>query len=135
MRKTLPIILLILGWNVGLAQFSNRKCLWITEFNQVIKLDSLSVEPSSINTSSPISFSFDINTNSLNVRPSESLDSVEVCYRVFPFNFSEPHSTHTFSEYDSTVASRPIIIPNSYNLPQREELFTVEGIQKTGSIS
>ena len=62
-------------------------------------------------------------------------DSVKITYRVFPFNLSAPHATHTLQEYDSTIATAPTIITSDFYPSQREELFTVSGIQKSGSIS
>lgn len=126
---------MILCWNTGMAQYSNLQCQWISAFDQPIVLDSLSVEPSSIRASVPLEFIFDINTNTLVLNHQSNIDSVEVCFRTFPFDITAANSTHTLQEYDSTVATKPIIIPNSYHQPQREELFSVEGIQKSGSIS
>ncbi len=135
MRKFLVIMVVAFGWNMANGQYSNRQCQWIANFDQPIVLDSLSVEPGSIETSIPAEFVFDMNTNSLVLQSIPGVDSINVCYRSFPFNFTASQATHTLQEYDSTVASKPLIIPNAYDLTQREELFSVNGIQKTGSIS
>ena len=135
MGKWLTITVLFCCVEVCIGQqLTNKRCKKIQASQGMIQLDTLTVDPASIVTDGSFDFHYDVNTGSIQFNDTQS-DQVEVCYRVFPLNFSDEYATHTLEEYDSTVASRPIEVQTTYYKPEREQIFQVEGIQKTGSIS
>jgi len=120
MIKWMTIGSLICLVQVAHGQISNKKCRWINQFDQSVFLDSLSIDPSTIESSAPIDFEYYINTGNIYLtKPLES-DSIKICYRVFPFNLVRTYASHTRDEYDSTIATKPIEIPNNYLQPQSE---------------
>ena len=114
---------------------SNKRCKSIDRFDQAVSLDSLSIDPATIVLSQEMEYVYNLDEGTISIQKDEGINSVEICYRVFPFALNETHATHSLDEYDSTIASKPIIIASDFIVPQREEIFSVSGIQKTGSIS
>ncbi|MEQ9425904.1 MAG: hypothetical protein RJQ09_15880 [Cyclobacteriaceae bacterium] len=113
---------------------TNLQCQWINEFDVPLRLDSLSSDPSTFEFSSEVNFNYDILTSEIIIENVDDADSVQICYRTFPFSFSEPIATHSYNEYDSTIATPALVLHDGLP-PHREEIFTADGIQKTGSIS
>ncbi len=113
-------------------------CKWITEFDQPVTLDSLTVYPQSIKISKPdadLKFTFDLNTNTILI-PSPGVDSVLVCYRTLPFDLHSRKANKTLDIYDSTALFKDAVLyQQALALPEREEVVSTENITKTGSIT
>ncbi len=117
-----------------LAQQSNERCRWVSRFNEPVFLDSLSVIPGSLTTAAEeVEFIHMENAGKYIIRYDGNLDSVRVCYRVFPVNFNQRYSHRTMAVYDSAAlftasSQKPALMV-------QEELFPTEGIRKSGTIS
>lgn len=81
-----------------------------------------------------ISVDYDINTNKVYISGNNLPDSIRICYRVFPFNFSKPYYKRDLSEYDSNQIYSENTIYGATPQP-REEIFSTPGINKSGVIS
>lgn len=125
--------------HVSHAQYSNLRCKWIKPTEQGVKIDTLTVVPSSIEIKYPGGYTsnYTISTNTLLISPSPLPDSILICYRVYPFDLAKPVYRRDLSLYDSIGGYREIMRLRGYgNVPQqREELFSTPGINKTGVIS
>ena len=65
----------------------------------------------------------------------QGLDSVLVCYRVFPFNLGQTHFKRSLEAYDSNAFFKEQRKTDNGLVNRREELFSSPGLQKSGSIS
>ena len=111
------------------------KCKWVKIFNEPIQLDSLSVDVESIAIPADSSVEFEYNyTHGTLIVHSVNHDSLNVCYKVFPFAFHKSYAHRTLDEYDSSAMFK--ITPEVTGWPdRREELFTTSDLYKSGSIS
>ena len=113
------------------AQSNNERCKWIKDFDTPIILDSLSVVPESLS-------SYDIKSQNISdgtvvFNKHQGQDSLQVCYQVFPISFHHKYQNRSLSVYDSNAFFKDPVKEN--NTLKREELFTTEGLYKSGSIS
>jgi hypothetical protein len=119
------------------AQQTNDRCVWIKQFNEPIYLDSLSLVPGSLKAENPdVNFVELQQAGKVIVSYQGTLDSVRVCFKVFPINFTRRYFRRSMDIYDSAAlfTSRG----SSQTTPSmmvHEELFPTEGIQKSGAIS
>uniref|UniRef100_UPI0040486376 hypothetical protein n=1 Tax=Roseivirga sp. TaxID=1964215 RepID=UPI0040486376 len=115
----------------------NDRCKWIKTDGKPVVLDSLTAIPESIRieNQSDIPFEFMLNTNQIKVT-SSSIDSVLVCFRTFPYDLHSKRANKTLAIYDSTALFKDAIrYQQTLALPKREEAFSTQNIQKTGSIT
>jgi hypothetical protein len=114
----------------------------------VIQPDSLSLLPASVRIAAlfpdyPLQFRYEIQTNQLifnaPVLQGRSLpDSVRICYRLLPLLLNKPLSRRSQSQYDSGAygqVTSEMTQPMSIGAPPREQLFSVQGLQKNGSLT
>ncbi len=163
MQKYLFAILLCLSATFANAQLSNKRCKWVVIRHQIendtqskppqttatFVLDSLSLVPDSIKIISVlpkkhqnIKLSYRLTTNELTLE-SDSLpqiDSILICYRVFPFLFSKTYYKRSQTLYDSglyTLKNKGNFQSPLYQdfFQKREELFSYEGLSKSGSLT
>lgn len=125
----------------AVAQQSNERCKWIKVSDEGIDLDSLTVLPSSITirttqNDSISGFIYDLNNGGLLINDGSQYDSLLVCYRVLPYRLHKKVYHRNLSVYDSNAFFQDNKSRYSKNLIEdREELFSTEGLSKTGSIS
>jgi hypothetical protein len=133
------VVLFFIVVHVSHAQYSNLRCKWIKPTEEGVKIDTLTVVPSSIEIKYPQGYTsnYTISTNRLLISPSPLPDSILICYRVYPFDLGKPVYRRDLSLYDSIGGYREVMRLRGYgNTPQqREELFSTPGINKTGVIS
>ena len=138
MLRGLLVFLATLLLSVSLKAQTGELCKWVTDFDEGVTLDSLTVYPESIRISKPrsdIKFIFDLNSNSILI-PNQGADSVLVCFRTLPFDLHTPKTNKTLDIYDSTALFKDAVFyQQALALPVREEVITTENITKTGSIT
>ena len=118
-----------------LAQETGAYCKWVNANGQPEVLDSLTVIPESIHIATGQKFDFKLQTNSITVSDPQA-DSVQVCFRILPYDLHSGYANRSMTLYDSTALFKDAIrYQQSLALPKREEVFSTEKIQKTGSIS
>jgi hypothetical protein len=121
------------------GQRSNEHSLWVTQFNQPIALDSLTIVPGSIFLSDTISFAFEYDHGrdllTISTLKKDPPDSVKITYAVFPYNFRKNHSKRELSDIDSSLETNQtrIFIPDP--VYKREELFVTDNLYKSGALS
>jgi hypothetical protein len=136
------ILLLSVGFSMSVqAQWRSERCKWIHLFNQSFELDTLTLQPGSIklirNADTAVSVYCDNNKNHITITAPHLhsfIDSVLICYKVFPFNLSKKIYRRKFSEYDTVYTFDSHIFSSSFP-EKREQLLSTPGIQKTGSIT
>ncbi|MDX2302998.1 MAG: hypothetical protein NW226_09360 [Microscillaceae bacterium] len=122
------------------AQVNREVCKWIPVQESAFILDSLSIIPASLQIRSPnnkLRIEYDINTNQAKLLGDLVGDSVEVCYRVFPFNLSAnqfKRDPQLYKDSLESYADENFITTNPYG-EVREEFFDLKGIQKNGNIT
>lgn len=119
------------------AQRSNLHCKWIKTKASNIFLDSLLIEPSSIKFDAyDGDYDLDINTSKLTFEYTGLPDSLFVCYRTFPKEFTQTFYNRSLAEYDSNAlfTDKPRNASTG-NLYETEELFSTENIYKSGSLT
>lgn len=135
---------LLIGAIPSLSYAQSDICKWISSENAHtgILLDSLSVLEESIrlldNTKRAYQYSYDINSGMLKIPlDSEELpDSLQVCYRTFPYSFHHTFSKRTLlNDYDSTAMFRDTRVKAIPSFDFREELFPSNNLQKSGSLT
>ncbi len=133
------ILLLLLVSFSGFGQSYEERCRWIKNFDAPVVLDSMTVSPESIRfphqNDSLIRFHYDINTGKVQFDTGHGLDSLLVCFRVFPFDLSKTHFKRDLHIYDSNAFFKEQRQIDNSLINKREELFTSPGLQKSGSIS
>ena len=122
------------------AQVNQTICKKIPFTKDSFRLDSLSIIPASLQLNLAeninLKIEYDINTNQAKFVGDFQGDSVEVCYRVFPFNLSENNFKRDPLIYDSLqkYADENYIQTNPLT-ERREEFFDLKGINKSGNIT
>ena len=132
MRLSSCLVLLLFS-NLLFSQ--NVKCKWIRSDSGSVHLDTLVIEPSSIQVGSSAHFDYDPVTQLfalINSNSNSNSDSVLVCYRVlnpdiFPILLNRDIATYENSQEDKRIGT-------SFELP--DDLFDFgSDIQKSGAIS
>ncbi|TAE00443.1 MAG: hypothetical protein EAZ97_05930 [Bacteroidetes bacterium] len=140
MKKYVFTIFLIFWALLAFSQ-SNVRCKKIIFSEKAFKLDTLSLIIDSLQIIYPknLAFYYNLNTNLLkleNKDQSQKPDSVLICYRVFPYLFSQKFQKRkeisASDSIDYSENKENLILPI---LDQRAELFSQQNIQKSGSIS
>ncbi|MEQ6119776.1 hypothetical protein [Reichenbachiella sp. MALMAid0571] len=117
------------------AQETNLHCKWVNTNSKILILDSLLVSPETIEFQQQnVAYAFDINTSALQFTSEDLPDSLFVCYRTYPDYFSKVYQHRTYAEYDSLAPFKQAK-SNERSYMQKEELFSTEGIYKSGSLS
>ena len=120
------------------AQESGQKCRWVKDFDQPLQLDSLSIVPNTLkiqhSDSSLFSVAHDMSSGEVMISAQTGVDSVLVCYEVFPFSFHQQYYHRSLEVYDSNAYFKDPVKQED-QLLKREELFAIEGLNKSGSIS
>lgn len=119
------------------GQELGQRCKWIKEFNKPLLLDSLSVDAGSIRISADnhLAFSYDYTRGTIVVSPPSGLDSLEVCYQVYPFAFHKSYQKRTLAQYDSNALFKARTSLGALPVDHREQLFSSDQLYKSGSIS
>lgn len=118
-----------------MAQESGAHCKWVNANGKAEVLDSLTVIPESIIIATGQQYNFQLQKNSITINDPE-VDSIRVCFRVLPYDLHTGYANRSMNLYDSTALFKDAIrYQQSLALPKREEVFSTENIQKTGSIS
>ncbi|MCG8320914.1 MAG: hypothetical protein MI921_15535 [Cytophagales bacterium] len=101
--------------------------------------DSLTISPESVNfphfNDSLIHYQYDMNTGLIEIATTPGIDSLLVCFRVFPFNLGKTYFKRSLAVYDSNAFFKEQRKTGSGLVNRREELFSSPGLQKSGSIS
>lgn len=126
---------------------SNFKQTQIISNKIVFTIDTLSLVPDSIKIISilpeqqEIKLSYSLTTHELTLEGENlaQIDSILICYRVFPFLFSKTHYKRSQTLYDSgfyTLKNKENFqSPLLQQVQEREELFSYEGLSKSGSLT
>ncbi|MCS7017755.1 MAG: hypothetical protein RMJ87_07660 [Cytophagales bacterium] len=112
----------------------------------IVQPDSLSLLPSSVRIAAafpdyPLQLHYDLQNNRLILQaenPQKLPDSVQICYRLLPLLLSKPLSRRSQAMYDSGAygqVTSDMTKPISIGAPPREQLFSVQGLQKNGSLT
>ncbi len=140
LKKLYVICLLMLTSLATYAQVSTLRCKWLKPAEGTEQqLDSLSLVPGSIRIGGVADTSallrYDINSSHVTIDSTlMGLDSIQVCYRVFPFNFGARRYHRDMVVYDSNAFFKDT--RTHKGLPEsREQLFATQGLHKNGSIS
>ena len=134
MRLFLSIILIITFGQSVYSQMSNERCRWISQFNKPIKLDSLSVIPGSVvNDGDRYSINQNISDGTITINTNNSVDSLLICYKVYPFAFHQRVFNRDLSVYDSNAVFKDPVKTSSTLI--QEELFRTDGLYKSGNIT
>lgn len=132
---------LTVGWLIfitisGYAQSQGEVCKWVDTINTPYQLDSLSIVPGSIRFASgpKLEIIQDISKGTVTFKTNHRVDSVHVCYRVFPVSLHKNYYNRSRAIYDSSAIFKDPVKKESIAL-KRNELFTTEGLNKSGSLS
>ncbi|UII32037.1 hypothetical protein LVD17_27515 [Fulvivirga ulvae] len=114
------------------------KCKWVKHFGAPLQLDSLSLIPNTLkiqhSDSSAFSVEHNMSRGEITINTQLPVDSVLVCYQVFPFSFHRQYYHRSLEVYDSGAYFKDPVREED-QLLKREELFAIEGLNKSGSIS
>ncbi len=136
MRHLFGVILISLLPVTLMAQQSNDRCKWISQFNTPLYLDSLSVIPGSVRPEAEEASVVRLEISGKYIlRYNGALDSVRLCYKVFPIDFTRKYGRRSMDIYDSAALFTANSRAKSPALMVHEELFPTEGIRKSGTIS
>lgn len=137
MQRGFYVFILLLSLTSLLKAQGNERCKWIKTDGKPVVLDSLTAIPESIRieNQSALPFEFMLNTNQIKIT-SSSIDSVLVCFRTLPYDLHSKRANKTLAIYDSTALFKDAIrYQQTLALPKREEAFSTQNIEKTGSIT
>src|SRR5690554_1309439 len=104
-------------------------------------LDSLTVIEESIvvrdRQAFDLPFEYDINSNRISIKiDPDLLDSVEICYRTFPYSLHQVYSKRTLmNDYDSTALFQDKRKATTQAFDFREEIFPHNNLNKSGSLT
>lgn len=140
-RRLFFISLHLLGV-VFIASGQQSTCRWVSveQASQAFFLDSLSALQESItvkdNNKKYLPFEYYINTGFLKVEVDASLsDSVEICYRTFPYSLYKVYSNRTLKhDYDSTALFKHRKAATEV-IDFREEVFPQNNLNKSGNLT
>ena len=147
-------LLLLLHWLsfplLAQTPYSNQRCKKLPLTNEVVILDSLTIEPGSVQFVHPRKeqFAFEYNYTTQEFRltrfPAPDFlidstgtvlpvqDSVLVCYRTMPLNLTKPAFKRDITKLDLNPFQRNVY---KEDINSKEEIFSTPGLNKTGSIS
>ena len=123
------------------AQTAAQRCKWIKYSKENFSLDTLSIIPASIAIQKPtdkqLKIEYNLSTNQAKfLNDSLILDSVLVCYTVLPFNLAKIDFKRNPQLYDSTDRyTEEFFYKQNPNEEQREEIFELKGLNKTGNLT
>ncbi len=145
------LIILFLLWLVlpaplAAQQLSNLHCKKVKLIaNQPLSLDtltliaeSITLQPTTLQKNLQVQYQYATNTVVLlpSVSSTSLPDSVTICYRTFPFLFTQKHYNRSQAAYDSGLYSQDITIRQFQNRKtERVELFKADRLNKNGSIT
>lgn len=136
-----PIIILVALCFIALPGFGQevgQKCRWVKHFDRPLQLDSLSIIPNTLKIQHSDSTAFSVDHNmsrgEVTINTRQPVDSVLICYEVFPFSFHQQYYHRSLEVYDSNAFFKDPVKQED-QLLKREELFAIEGLNKSGSIS
>ncbi|GAA0894463.1 hypothetical protein GCM10009122_41440 [Fulvivirga kasyanovii] len=122
----------------GFGQKAGQKCRWVKQFDRPLQLDSLSIIPNTLKIQHSDSTAFSVDHNmsrgEVTINTQQPVDSVLICYEVFPFSFHQQYYHRSLEVYDSNAFFKDPVKQED-QLLKREELFAIEGLNKSGSIS
>ena len=128
----------VFSFTCSLAQEGSQRCVWVSDFNKPLSLDSLSVIPESVvihhKDSALVGVDHELSTGKITFSAPATIDSIEVCFKVFPISFHQQYYHRSLQVYDSNAFFKDPVQEEDI-LFQREELFAIEGLNKSGSIS
>lgn len=118
----------------------NQKCSWVKYFNTPIDIDSLTLIPSTIKlvniSDSSATVSYNAATGHLIINTMRDFDSLQVCYRTFPYKLNEVYQKRSIAEYrENNMYRKPTSRGKREITSSREELFPTDRLQKSGSLS
>jgi len=87
------------------GQEPNKRCCWVSDFAEILQLDTISIDPSTITTSVPVEYEYSIGTGTIFFKNPTEADSIELCYRVVPFALNQPVVTHTMVDFIFNVVA------------------------------
>ena len=118
----------------GSTWAQEKRCIWVAELNTPVTVDSLTIQPSSLTTESLyVDLSYDLSSGQLLISTERNLDSVKVCYNVYPLAFNKVYAKRAYT--DTAIQAERDTIRLTMPRRQREEIFTSETLQKSGSVS
>ncbi|MBR9998473.1 MAG: hypothetical protein KFF73_05845 [Cyclobacteriaceae bacterium] len=119
------------------AQQHNDRCRWLSVFNEPVQLDSLSVVPGSVSHSGslPIGVKYESETGFVTITTTEPVDSIRICYRVFPYDLYHEVRNRSPEQEDPADHKNSGKSAAAKIKDQKEELFTSDKIYKSGAIS
>jgi hypothetical protein len=122
------------------AQEDDIRCRWVTTKLDTFQLDTLSILPASLQIKTPaqsnLTLNYDLNTGQVILIGEASVDSIEICYRVLPFDLAKRRYHRDPLRYDSLerYSDELYRFPTPFVRP-REEIFKLEGLQKSGNLT
>ncbi|MES2731502.1 MAG: hypothetical protein V4714_07125 [Bacteroidota bacterium] len=124
------------------AQLSNLKTQWISTKPGTKTASSFTLLPESLEIVQPVDTNWKVllnpEENTVSFLGNNLPDSIQIRYRVFPFNLNRIQFHRNRAVYDSAALyeDRPLVGAQS-NRPAdtREELFSTKGLQKNGTIT
>ncbi len=119
------------------SQHQVSRCAYVKIFNEPVEIDSLSIVPGSIYSEpagAPITYDF--STGKIVISMAVPPDSIRICYQVFPISFTREYGRRleSYNQADSSVTYKDTLKIRGPAL-RREEIFTAQGLQKSGTIS
>ncbi len=142
-RRTILFFLLLLLCTDGYAQYpANRRTKQVFITNDSIQLDSLSIVPGSLTLTTMDGTAVDSSFYKINFGEGKLIinrkklvqDSIVLSYQTFPYLFSAETKHKDVTRIQADVLGRKD--PFSYTLENKnDDLFKMEGLNKTGSIS
>ena len=120
------------------AQSDHLKCKLILMSRAEIALDSLSIIPESIyfQQNNDIAYHYDPNSGLIYFDAGQTMDTVTICYQTIPYQLHHTYQRKSLVEYkEQMVYSSKNTEKGSKVLDRREELFTTDNLQKSGSLS
>ncbi|MCA6073619.1 hypothetical protein [Fulvivirga sedimenti] len=137
MRSTWIITgILLFLMHPAFSQHRVSRCSYVHVFNEPVRVDSLSIVPGSVFSEpagAPITYDF--STGKITISMAVPPDSIKICYQVFPVSFTKEYRNRQLRIFgDTAVIARDTIRTRGPSL-RREEIFTAQGLQKSGTIS
>lgn len=145
--RTILVFIFLLVCTTGYAQYmGNNRIRHITLRGDTIQLDSLSIIPGSLSITNPYALPLDTLLYKINYAEGKVIinrkklpatfntDSLRFSYKTFPYLFSSETKHKDINRIRTDIKGR--IDPFSYNFENKsDDLFKMEGLNKSGSIS
>ncbi|MEM7552289.1 MAG: hypothetical protein AAF363_21570 [Bacteroidota bacterium] len=133
MRFRFFTFLFVLITSFSFGQEVSRRCKTIARGTERIYLDSLVVEPSTIDIPDSIKYSYDINSGFIVFEKSPT-SPIQLCYRVLPFRNTAYFKRSYIENYNHPDFAKDRSKRKTVQVYERE-LFHTGSIRKSGSIS